>query len=282
MRGAAPPPASRIVKVAPLPGPGLSARDRAAMQFDDALDDREAEAGRALAGGRLGGQPLEAAEQARHVLRREAGPVVRDTSMTISSSSGAHRELDRAADRAVLDGVADEIVDRLAQAVGIAARQQVRRRRIERESPAACVSASARLAVDDLGAASRRDRPAPARIVMSSASIMASATRSLTMPVSCAAELADVAELVADLVERRSASRRASSLSISARPRITPSGFLRSCATVPSTSFLNSLARRSRSHCDVSRSLAAVSARVRSAHPLLQAHVGLAAAARTG
>ena len=46
------------------------------MHVDDPLDDREAKAGRALARGRLGGEPLEAAEQPAEVLRRQAGALV--------------------------------------------------------------------------------------------------------------------------------------------------------------------------------------------------------------
>ena len=55
------------------------------------------------------------------------------------------------------------------------------------------------------------------------------------------------------------------SVSISVRPRMTPSGFLRSCATVPRISFLKPLARCRRSHCADSRRLACISARVRCA-----------------
>ena len=98
---------------------------------------------------------------------------------------------------------------------------------------------------------------------MSSASIIASATRSLTMPVSWVAELR-IWPSCSRTLSNGTGLISASSLSISARPRITASGFLRSCAMVPSTSFLNSLARRSLIHCEVSRWLAAVSARVRS------------------
>ena len=49
---------------------------RPAVQLDDALDDREAEPGRALAAGGLGREPLKAAEQPAYILGRKAGPVV--------------------------------------------------------------------------------------------------------------------------------------------------------------------------------------------------------------
>ena len=77
------------------------------------------------------------------------------------------------------------------------------------------------------------------------------------------------------LVERDRRASPASSFSISARPRITPSGFCRSCATVPSTSFLNSLARRSRAHCDGQALVGRRQLARALAHPLLQPDVGL-------
>src|SRR5688572_8505776 len=61
-----------------LAGAGAFGDDLAAMHVDDALDDGEAEAGRAFARRGLGGKPLEAAEQPRQVLRREACALVGD------------------------------------------------------------------------------------------------------------------------------------------------------------------------------------------------------------
>src|SRR5262249_44429538 len=89
------------------------------MQIDDTLDDRKAEAGRGFACGRLRRKPLETAEQSGNVLRRQARPLVADfhkyTALLLR-----HQEVDGSADRAVFDGVAHEIVDRLADAVAIA------------------------------------------------------------------------------------------------------------------------------------------------------------------
>src|SRR6516225_10696472 len=93
--------------------------DLPTMQIDDTLDDRKAEAGRGFACSRLCRQPLETAEQSGNVLRRQARPLVAD----LHEYTGfllRHQELDGAADRAVFDGVAHEVVDRLADAVGIA------------------------------------------------------------------------------------------------------------------------------------------------------------------
>src|SRR5260370_2165396 len=89
------------------------------MQIDDTLDDRKAEAGRGFACSRLRREPLETAEQTRNVLRRQARPLVADlheyTALLLR-----HQEVDGSADRAVFHGVAHEVVDRLADAVGIA------------------------------------------------------------------------------------------------------------------------------------------------------------------
>src|ERR1700722_6721508 len=62
----------------PLPGSGAIGGYLAAMHVDDALDDRQPEAGRAFAGGGFGGQPLEAAEQSSEILGRQAGALVGD------------------------------------------------------------------------------------------------------------------------------------------------------------------------------------------------------------
>ena len=67
-----------MVKVVPAGAGTLCTQIDAVVKVDDALDDRKAEAGRALAAGRLGGEALEAPEQPRHVLRRQARPLVGD------------------------------------------------------------------------------------------------------------------------------------------------------------------------------------------------------------
>ena len=61
-----------------LSGAGAFGGHLAAMHVDDALDDRKPEPGRAFAGGGLGRQPLEAAEQPAKILRRQAGALVGD------------------------------------------------------------------------------------------------------------------------------------------------------------------------------------------------------------
>src|SRR5882757_10028788 len=99
------------------------------------------------------------------------------------------------------------------------------------------------------------------RMVMSKASAIASEIRWSTIEVSrlVASRIWSIWEVMLSfdaLVE-------ISSVSISVRPRMTPSGFFRSCATVPRISFLKPLARCSRSHCADSLRLACISARVR-------------------
>src|SRR4051812_11961417 len=59
-----------------LPGAGAVGDDLAAMHVDDAFDDRKPEAGRTFAGGRFCRKPLEPAEQASKVLRRQACALV--------------------------------------------------------------------------------------------------------------------------------------------------------------------------------------------------------------
>src|SRR3954470_19530713 len=91
----------------------------AAVHVDNTLDDGQPKPGRALAGGRLCRQPLEPAEQAAEILRRQAGALVADADDGVAAFM-AHDDADLAADRRVFDGVADEVVDRLADAVGVA------------------------------------------------------------------------------------------------------------------------------------------------------------------
>src|SRR5438876_11067130 len=100
----------------------------AAMHIDDAFDDRQAEARRTFSGRRLGREPLEAAEQPAEILRREAGALVGDADHRVAALMGdGHRDL--AADRRVFDGVADEVVDRLADPGGLAPGYGLRWRR---------------------------------------------------------------------------------------------------------------------------------------------------------
>src|SRR6476659_9230310 len=99
------------------------------------------------------------------------------------------------------------------------------------------------------------------RMVMSKASAIASEIRWSTIEVSrlVASRICSTWAVTFSLGEPA----LISSVSISVRPRITPSGFFKSCATVPRISFLKPLARCSRSHCADSRRLACISARVR-------------------
>src|SRR4051794_37753863 len=69
----------------------------AAMHVDDTLDDGQSKPRRALAGGRFCRQPLEPAEQATEVLRRQAGALVADADDGIAAVM-ADRDADLAAD----------------------------------------------------------------------------------------------------------------------------------------------------------------------------------------
>ena len=85
--------------------------------------------------------------------------------------------------------------------------------------------------------------------------------------------VADIGELRQHVFVGRAGARRSSPSMISVRPRITPSGFFRSWATVPRISLLKVLACRSRAHCAASRRLAAVRSCVRCGDALLEAGV---------
>src|SRR5690349_17307090 len=102
-------------------------RHLAAMHVDNTLDDGKPKPRRALARGRLGGQPLEPAEQAAEIFRRQAGAFVADPDDGVAGLMG-DGDADLAADRRILDRVADEVVDRLADAVGVAHGDDVGRR----------------------------------------------------------------------------------------------------------------------------------------------------------
>src|SRR5262249_41202521 len=104
-----------------LTGTGAFGADAAAVQLDDALDDGKAEAGRTLTTGRLRRQALETPEQAGHVVGGKAGPFVAHAQHR-RLRLHTHRNFDSAADRTVLDRVADHVVDRFAQPVRIAHR----------------------------------------------------------------------------------------------------------------------------------------------------------------
>src|SRR5215207_5075372 len=100
------------------------------------------------------------------------------------------------------------------------------------------------------------------RIWMSSASLIASAIRVSTISVRRFAE-SRIWPICAAAASFASGFAARSSDSISARPRMTASGFLRSWATVPRISLLKRLAWRSCSDWPARRSFAAVSSRVR-------------------
>src|ERR1700738_360268 len=85
------------------PGPVAVGGHLAAMHVDDALDDRKAQPGRALAGGGLCGKPLEAAEQPSEVLGRQARALVGDADDGVVVMPG-DQQRDLAADRTILDG----------------------------------------------------------------------------------------------------------------------------------------------------------------------------------
>ena len=98
--------------VGALVGLGLDF-DLAAVLADDAADDEEAEA---VAGGFCGAVRL---EEAAHLLRGDAGAVVRDGDEEIGFG-GTGADLDQAAlTRDGLVGVAEEIVENLLELVGI-------------------------------------------------------------------------------------------------------------------------------------------------------------------
>src|SRR5829696_1020258 len=99
-------------------------------------------------------------------------------------------------------------------------------------------------------------------IRLSSASLIASAIRVSTISVRRFAE-SRIWPICAAAASFASGFAARSSDSISARPRMTPSGFLRSWATVPRISLLKRLAWRSCSDWPARRSFAAVSSRVR-------------------
>ena len=259
-----------------LPGPSTFHEDAAAVKVDDALGDREAEAGGALAAGRLGGKPLEAAEEPRHVLRRQPGAPIGHADRG-DLVAALEPDVDAGAGRAVFDGVADEVVDRLAQAVVIAARRDGGR--AAQHEALAFAFRQRPVALDTPRREARRDRAAAAgcgcrahrpwrrrsgrRPSRSGAGRTGGCARSARAPV------------------RSRACRRPGGPSASpCGPRITPRGFFRSWATVPSTSSLKVLARRRRSlwcveallgHGQLARALR---------DPLLETHVRVAPAAR--
>src|SRR4051794_15025214 len=92
-----------------LSGAAAVGGDLATMHVDDALYDRKSEPGRAFAGGRLCRQPLEAAEQPAEVFRRQPGAFVGNADGRGVVLMG-HEQCDLAADRAIFDGIADQIV----------------------------------------------------------------------------------------------------------------------------------------------------------------------------
>src|SRR5579862_3094114 len=92
-------------------------RHRAAMQFDQALDERQAEPGAGFAGLRVAA--LEFIENPLLVAGRDAGPGIGDgeDQVTLAASAVVEPRLDphRAAGRGELDGVRYEVEERLLQ-----------------------------------------------------------------------------------------------------------------------------------------------------------------------
>src|SRR5262249_59371584 len=99
-----------------------------AVQIDDALNDRETKAGGRLAGGRLRRKPLEAAEQAGNVLRREARALICDLDGDAARLL-CHEYVDLAPQRAVLHRIAHKVINGFTDTVGIADGGLIRRRR---------------------------------------------------------------------------------------------------------------------------------------------------------
>ena len=93
------------------------------MQFDETLDDRQAEAGAATTAAI--GSRLEAAEHRIEYVRRHAGAIVVNREFNASGKLAA-RERDGARLRRVVHGVAQEIVEDLADA-GLVAMERLRR-----------------------------------------------------------------------------------------------------------------------------------------------------------
>ena len=105
--------------------------DPAAVVLDDALDDREAEAGAAAAARE------ERLEDPGQVLRAEARARVPDAAVDPSLSVDAHQlglDYNRALRRRVADGVVEQVLEDLRQAAAVHphARQVRRRRRLDR------------------------------------------------------------------------------------------------------------------------------------------------------
>ena len=228
---------STISKVAPVPGPSLVASMRAAVQLDDALGDRQAEPGRALAAGRLRREALEAAEQPRHVLRREPGALV------------AHADRgDLARARSSRTSMAPPVGLYL---MALLTRLSTASRRRSWSPLAVTATGAARarwlwlLALGERPVGrrrprrrARRDRSAADGCGCRGHRLMASAIRVSTISVRRRADIADVVDLRARRGSIAGMSVARMSDSISVRPRMTPSGFFRSWATVPRISLL--------------------------------------------
>ena len=122
---------------------------------------------------------------------------------------------------------------------------------------------------------------ASGRILMLSASAMASASSVSTMPIRRSAESRMCLTWERTLSAAIGVTSRKSVI-ISVRPVITPSGFLRSCATLPRISLLKALARRSLSHWAERRAVGGGELAGAFGHPTAPGAHSPAAAARTG
>ena len=84
------------------------------MQIDDSLGDRQSQASRGLPAGRLRREPLKPTKQAPYVFRRKARPAIGNAddrvALFLPKTYG-----DLALERAIFDGVADDVVERLTQ-----------------------------------------------------------------------------------------------------------------------------------------------------------------------
>src|SRR5882757_438133 len=101
--------------------------DIASMKLDYAFDNRESEASGTFTCRWSCRQPLEAAEQPRQVILRQASPFVPYLDFG-AVRLDRQRKFDMAARRAILDRIADQIVDGLTHPVRITVPHLMRRR----------------------------------------------------------------------------------------------------------------------------------------------------------
>src|SRR5262249_7703452 len=106
--------------------------DLAAVELDEALDDREAEPGALLALGRLAAALLVAAEELREVLGRDPLAGVLDGDLDLRAEA-ADLDRDHVALARELDRVRDEVVEHLRDPLGIEAHRLEVARHVELE-----------------------------------------------------------------------------------------------------------------------------------------------------